>query len=81
MPRALLCINSQNAPAISLTSRKIRLGNACSTKRLSSAQACLLGGLQSLTDAELPIQTSDFYSKHMLPAKPEGESLTPFLLQ
>lgn len=35
-------------------------------------QECLLGGLQSLTDAELPILTSDFYSKHMLPAKPEG---------
>lgn len=35
-------------------------------------QECLLGGLHSLEDSELPIQTSDFYSKHMLPAKPEG---------
>ena len=43
-------------------------------KWLCPAQACLLGGLHSLADAELPIQTSDFYSKHMLPAKPEGDS-------
>ena len=37
------------------------------------AEHCLLSGLQSLQDAELPIMTSDFYSKHMLPAKPPGE--------
>ena len=37
------------------------------------AEHCLLCGLQSLQDAELPIMTSDFYSKHMLPAKPPGK--------
>ena len=36
------------------------------------AQECLFGGLHSVEDSELPILTSDFYSKHMLPAKPEG---------
>lgn len=36
-------------------------------------ELCLLRGLHSLTDAELPLQTSDFYSKHMLPAKPPGD--------
>lgn len=33
---------------------------------------CLMAGLHSVTDAELPIMTSDFYSKHMLPNKPLG---------
>lgn len=37
------------------------------------AQHCLLAGLHSVADNELPIMTSDFYSKHMLPAKPQGE--------
>jgi translation initiation factor 2D len=45
------------------------------TAALWGLQECLLGGLQSLQDAELPILTSDFYSKHMLPAKPEGAEL------
>ena len=26
-----------------------------------------------MTDEELPMLTSDFYAKHMLPAKPEGD--------
>ena len=33
---------------------------------------CLLEGLHAVTDGELPMLTSDFYAKHMLPAKPEG---------
>ena len=33
---------------------------------------CLLAGLHSLPDSGLPILTSDFYSKHMLPHKPPG---------
>lgn len=36
-------------------------------------QMCLFGGLQRVTDDELPLLTSDFYAKHMLPAKPEGK--------
>lgn len=39
------------------------------------ADACLLAGLSTLTDKELPIMTSDFYTKHMLPAKPPGKYL------
>ncbi|KAL4852879.1 Eukaryotic translation initiation factor 2D [Chlorella vulgaris] len=35
-------------------------------------EAAVLAGLQTLKTADLPIQTSDFYTKHMLPAKPEG---------
>lgn len=35
-------------------------------------EAAVLGGLQSLKTAELPIQTSDFYQRHMLPLRPEG---------
>lgn len=35
-------------------------------------QECLLGGLQSVADEDLPMLTSDFYSKHMLPSKSEG---------
>ena len=33
---------------------------------------CLIAGLHSLGDDVLPIMTSDFYSKHMQAAKPEG---------
>ncbi len=40
-------------------------------------QVCLLGGLQAVTDGELPLLTSDFYAKHMLPAKPEGGPRIP----
>lgn len=40
---------------------------------LCDAQECLLGGLQSVDDSELPMLTSDFYSKHMLRLKPDGE--------
>ncbi len=43
-------------------------------------QACLLGGLQSVADEDLPMLTSDFYSKHMLPAKPDGR-ITRMLLK
>ena len=35
-------------------------------------EAAVLGGLRSLKNAELPIQTSDFYQKHMLPLRPDG---------
>ncbi len=35
-------------------------------------QVCLLEGLHAVTDGELPMLTSDFYAKYMLPAKPEG---------
>ena len=41
----------------------------------AETQACLLGGLQAVTDDDLPMLTSDFYAKHMLPAKPEGGCL------
>ena len=33
---------------------------------------CLLAGCHSVGDSELPIMTSDFQSKHMLPNLPEG---------
>jgi hypothetical protein len=33
---------------------------------------CLLAGCHSVNDSELPIMTSDFQSKHMLPNLPEG---------
>ena len=38
------------------------------------ADSCLLAGLLTLADKDLPIMTSDFYTKHMLPAKPPGDS-------
>jgi len=34
---------------------------------------CLLAGLLAVTDEELPVMLSDFYSKHMLANKPDGE--------
>lgn len=34
---------------------------------------CLLAGCHSVDDADLPIMTSDFQSKHMLPNLPEGK--------
>ena len=33
---------------------------------------CLLAGLLAVTDEELPMMLSDFYSKHMLANKPDG---------
>ncbi len=36
---------------------------------------CLLAGLHSVQDGELPIMTSDFQSKHMIPSLPEGRQL------
>lgn len=36
---------------------------------------CLLAGLHSVQDGELPIMTSDFQSKHMIPSLPEGGQL------
>lgn len=39
----------------------------------SLLEAAVLAGLQSLKNADLPIQAGDFYTKHMVPAKPEGE--------
>jgi hypothetical protein len=38
-------------------------------------EQCLLRGLHTVSDGDLPIQTSDFYSKHMLPAKAPGDPL------
>ncbi len=35
-------------------------------------EAAVLGGLKSVTNAELPLQFGDFYQKHMLPLRPEG---------
>lgn len=35
--------------------------------------AAVLAGLQALKNADLPIQAGDFYTKFMVPAKPEGE--------
>ncbi|KAL4422679.1 hypothetical protein ABPG75_008876 [Micractinium tetrahymenae] len=35
-------------------------------------EAAVLAGLQTLKNADLPIQCGDFYTKHMLPARPEG---------
>lgn len=39
----------------------------------SLLEAAVLAGLHSLKNADLPIQAGDFYTKHMVPAKPEGE--------
>lgn len=36
-------------------------------------EAAVLAGLQALKNADLPIQAGDFYTKFMVPAKPEGE--------
>ena len=44
------------------------------------ADSCLLAGLGTVSDKEMPIMTSDFYTKHMLPAKPPGESCKLYLL-
>ncbi|PRW32977.1 Eukaryotic translation initiation factor 2D [Chlorella sorokiniana] len=41
----------------------------------SLLEAAVLAGLQSLKNADLPIQAGDFYTKHMVPAKPEGVML------
>ena len=38
-------------------------------------EAAVLAGLHTLKTAELPIQTGDFYTKHMVPGRPEGECL------
>ena len=38
-------------------------------------ETSVLAGLQSLTNANLPIMTSDFYTKYMVPNKPEGRCL------
>ncbi len=35
-------------------------------------QECLFHGLHSVADEDLPMLTSDFSSKHMLPAKADG---------
>jgi translation initiation factor 2D len=35
-------------------------------------EAAAIGGLKSLKNADLPIMTSDFYSKYMLPHRPDG---------
>ena len=35
-------------------------------------ECAVIGGLKSLKAAELPILTSDFYQKHMLPLRPPG---------
>ncbi len=39
----------------------------------SLLEAAVLAGLQALKNADLPIQGGDFYTKFMVPAKPEGE--------
>lgn len=41
-------------------------------------QECLLSGLHSVSDGELPMIASDFYAKHVLPAKAEGTALHSF---
>ena len=38
-------------------------------------EAAVLAGLHALKNADLPIQAGDFYTKFMVPAKPEGEQL------
>jgi len=35
-------------------------------------EAAALGGLKSVTNAELPLQFGDFYQKHMLPLRPDA---------
>ena len=37
-------------------------------------ERCLEGGLLAVPEAELPIMTSDFYTKYMLPCRPAGET-------
>lgn len=39
------------------------------------AEFCLLSALAAIPDADLPMLTSDLYSKHMVPAKPAGVTL------
>ncbi|KAI7845764.1 hypothetical protein COHA_000678 [Chlorella ohadii] len=41
----------------------------------SLLEAAVLAGLQALKNADLPIQGGDFYTKFMVPAKPEGVML------
>lgn len=42
------------------------------------AETCLLAGLMTVSDKEMPIMTSEFYTRHMLPAKPPGMLPTKF---
>lgn len=39
------------------------------------AEYCLLAALAGVADSDLPMLTSDLYSKHMVPAKPAGVTL------
>ena len=43
----------------------------------SLLEAAVLAGLQALKNADLPIQGGDFYTKFMVPAKPEGKRRPP----
>lgn len=40
-------------------------------------EACLLAGLHAVPDSALPMLSSDFYSKYMLPNRPPGVSQQP----
>ena len=42
-------------------------------------EQCLEGGLLAVPDGELPIMTSDFYSKYMLPCRPAGDLRSPIV--
>ena len=41
------------------------------------AEHCLAAGLVRVKDKDLPIITSDFYSKFMVPSRPAGSLLSP----
>ena len=41
----------------------------------SLLELAVLQGLHSLRTAELPIQSSDFYTRHMIPCRPDGAQL------
>jgi hypothetical protein len=43
----------------------------------AAVEYCLLAGLHCVQDAELPMLTSDFYTKHMLACKPPGAPPRP----
>ena len=50
-------------------------GRAAPVDMDAQLEAAAIAGLHTLKTAELPIQLSDFYTRHMLPTKPEGARL------
>ncbi len=73
----LVCSSEATKKGIRMSTTLVTLcrgqGEAGVESQDTLVEQCLLKGLHSVSDAELPIQTSDFYSKHMLPAKSPGD--------